>query len=84
MDSFALIICPIHWCEIEQDSVCPACLRDDPPSSVLRVGDRMRISVELIRQIAAESDGTSPLVTVSLIKRQDDGTVLLTMSRVEA
>jgi hypothetical protein len=52
-------------------------------SEVIRVGDRMRISVALIRQIDAEIDGQSPVVEVAEVRLEHDGTKTLVMKRID-
>lgn len=53
--------------------------------SVLRVGDRMRWSVELIRQVVQEAgpDGWTVAVEVDSITTWIDGTKIVSMVRVE-
>lgn len=56
-----------------------------PPGfeGVVRVGDTMRMSVELIRDLAQQPDGTSELVRVERIDLAADGSRLMWMSKVE-
>jgi hypothetical protein len=47
------------------------------------VHDRIRISVELIRQMADEPDFLSVVVEVKEIRLEDDGTKTLVLARLE-
>jgi hypothetical protein len=51
--------------------------------TVIAVGDLMRISVELIREIAEQPGATTEVVTVADIRLEPDGTKTLTLRRVE-
>ena len=46
-------------------------------------GDKMRMSVELIRDLASRPDFTSTLVLVKEIRLNDDGTKTIWMERAE-
>lgn len=48
---------------------------------VVRVGDRIRFSVELIRQLADEAGVHTLVAEVVEIRRADDGTKTLVMDR---
>lgn len=45
------------------------------------VGDRMRLSVALIRDYAALPDHASPVVILTEVRLEDDGTKILVMDR---
>lgn len=49
----------------------------------VRIGDRMRISVELIRQLANDPDFTSPLVVLTEVRLAEDGTKILVLQKVQ-
>jgi hypothetical protein len=55
----------------------------DQTVSELRIGDVMRISVALIKQIEEEHGGQSPRVIVKEIRVEADGTRILVLSRLE-
>jgi hypothetical protein len=48
----------------------------------VRVGDRIRISVELIRQIQEMEAGRSELVELKEVRVSEDGTRVLYLSKV--
>lgn len=52
-------------------------------SESIASGDLMRISVELIRQMADEPDRTSPVVKVEKIVLEQDGTKTLWLTRLD-
>lgn len=49
----------------------------------VNVGDRMRISVELIRQIAEAPDFTTHTVRLREVRVEEDGTKTLVMDRLD-
>lgn len=60
---------------------CPECLEHDAQQAVA-VGDRIQISVELIRQITEEPDFTTHVVQVREVRAASDGTKVLVLERI--
>jgi translation elongation factor EF-Tu-like GTPase len=54
----------------------------DDEVDVVRLGDRIRFSVELIRDLAVEAAQRSLVAEVSEIRREGDGTKTLILYRV--
>jgi hypothetical protein len=50
-------------------------------AAVLRIGDQMRISVELMLEWVMAPEASSPIVTVRDIQRLDDGTKIIVVER---
>jgi hypothetical protein len=54
----------------------------DDEVDVVRLGDRIWFSVELIRDLAAQTAQNRVIAEVSAIRREEDGTKTLMLSRV--
>jgi hypothetical protein len=56
-------------------------MNETSEAAVLRIGDQMRISVELMLECVMAPEVCSPIVTVRDIQREADGTKVIVVER---